>query len=176
MTKAEFCAWVERSGDRYEYVNGRAVPMPLVTRASALTMSNFLCALGTRMDRDSYDVAPSGFAVDMGDVIRFPAVLVEPAQTNGQAMAAKAPLLIIEILSPGSLHLDFGDKKREYLSLPTLDTYVVIAPDEPRVWIWRRADGAFSPEPEIIEGMDKALALPALGLEIPLSEIYRGVR
>jgi hypothetical protein len=33
----------------------------------------------------------------------------------------KAPILIAEAPSPRSLHLDFGAKQREYLSLPTLE-------------------------------------------------------
>ena len=32
--------------------------------------------------------------------------------------------MIAEVLSPGTYHLDFGDKLREYLTLPTLDTYL----------------------------------------------------
>jgi hypothetical protein len=30
-------------------------------------------------------------------------------------------------------------------------------------------------EPEIVEGADKQIAMPALGIEIPLSEVYRGI-
>ena len=44
------------------------------------------------------------------------------------------PILIVEVLLPGSHYLDFGDKPREYLSLPTVDTYVVLSADEPCAW------------------------------------------
>ena len=107
--------------------------------------------------------------------VRFPDVLVEPRQPHGNDLGAKAPVLIAEVLSPGSLHLDFGDKPREYLTLPSVDTYLVASPDEPRIWIWQRTNQQFPSEPEMIEGVDKYISLPALGIEIPLAELYQGV-
>jgi Uma2 family endonuclease len=176
MSKEAFLAWVGQSEGRYEYAGGRVAMMVRVTLSHALVTSNFIRALTTRLGPEQYDVVAEAFAVDIGSSVRFPDILVQPAQADKNALEAVAPLLIVEVLSPGTLHIDFGDKKREYLGLPTLDTYVVVSPDEPRVWAWRRTEGAFPPEPEIIEGMDSALALPALGIEISFPEIYRGIR
>ena len=175
MTKDAFFAWVERSEGRYEFAGGRVIMMVRVTLSHALVTSNLIRALTTRLEPERYNVVAEAFAVDIGASVRFPDVLVQPAHADKKALEAVAPIVIAEVLSPGTLHLDFGDKKREYLSLPTLDTYLVVSPDEPRAWIWRRAEGAFPPEPEIIEGMDNRLALPALGIETPFGDIYRGV-
>jgi len=79
------------------------------------------------------------------------------------------------VLSPGTYHLDFGDKRREYLTLTTLDTYLIISPDEPRIWVWQRTDGSFPEEPEIVERRDQRVRLPALVIDIPLEDIYRGI-
>ena len=125
---------------------------------------------------ERFDVAAEAFAVHIADSVRFPDVVVEPAQTDGHALEAKVPILIAEALSPGTLHIDFGDKRHEYLSLASLATYLVASPDEPRVWAWQRKEGAFPLEPEIIEGLDRRLVLPELGIEIPMPEIYRGIR
>jgi Uma2 family endonuclease len=115
------------------------------------------------------------FAVHAGDSVRFPDVLVESAQPDGKSLRAESPILIAEVLSPGTYHLDFGDKLREYLTLPTLDTYLIISPDEPRIWVWQRTDGAFPKEPDIIEKRDQHVGLPALAIEIPVEDIYRGI-
>jgi Uma2 family endonuclease len=176
MTKQAFLAWAERREQRYEYAGGRVIMMVNVTRNHARMTTNLVVALRARLQAEQYDIAAEAFAVHVGDSVRFPDVLVEPAQADGGEVGAKAPVLIIEVLSPGSLHLDFGDKPREYLSLSSLDTYLVVSPDEPRLWVWQRADGKFPQEPEMIEGVDRHLALPALEIEIPLAEIYRGVR
>jgi Uma2 family endonuclease len=82
-------------------------------------------ALRTRLQSASYDVSAEAFAVHADDSVRFPDVLVEPAQLNGKSLRAEGPILIAEVLSPGAYHLDFGDKLREYLTLPTLDTYLI---------------------------------------------------
>jgi len=175
MTKEAFLAWVERREERYEFSAGRVIMMVRVTRNHAQVTTNLVVALGTRLQRASYDVAAEAFAVHVGDSVRFPDVLVEPAQSDGKSLRAESPILIAEVLSPGTFHLDFGDKLREYLTLPTLDTYLVIAPDEPRIWVWQRTDGTFPKEPEIIEGSDQQVSLPALAIEIPLAEIHRGI-
>jgi Uma2 family endonuclease len=137
--------------------------------------TNLLCALASRFQRERYNVFLGVFAVHAGDSIRFPDILVEPAQPDGKSLRAESPILIAEVLSPGTQHLDFGDKLREYLTLPTLDTYLVISPDEPRIWVWQRTDGAFPKEPEIIEKRDQRVGLPALAIDILLEDIYRGI-
>ena len=80
------------------------------------------------------------------------------------------------MLSPGTFHIDFGDKRQEYLELPSLEHYFIASADEPRVWAWQRSKGQFPSEPEVIEGLGAKLSLPTLAIEIPLAEIYRGVR
>ncbi len=176
MTKEAFLAWVERREERYEYAGGRVIMMVHVTLNHAIVASNLIVALKTRLRAEDYNVVAAEFAVDVGESVRFPDVLVQRAQADGKALESEEPIVIVEVLSPGSLHLDFGDKPREYLSLPSLDTYVVASSDEPRLWVWQRADGQFPPEPEMIAGNDKLLLLPKLAIEIPLPEIYRGVR
>ena len=175
MTKEAFLAWVDQREERYEFSGGRVVMMVRVTRNHSRVTKNLLVALSTRLSSASYDVAAESFAVHIDESIRFPDVLVEPAQPDGKSLRAESPILIAEVLSPGTHHLDFGDKLREYLTLPTLDTYLIVSPDEPRIWVWQRTDDAFPKEPDIIEKRDQHIALPALGIDIPLEDIYRGI-
>jgi Uma2 family endonuclease len=175
MTKEAFLAWVERREERYEFSAGRVIKLVRVTRNHAQVATNLLCALTSRVQRERYDVFLATFAVLVDDSVRFPDVLVEPAQSDGKSLRAESPILIAEVLSPGTYHLDFGDKLREYLTLPTLDTYLIISPDEPRIWVWQRNDGTFPKEPEIIEKRDQHVGLPALAIDIPVDDIYRGI-
>ena len=175
MTKEAFLAWVARREERYEFSAGRVIKLVRVTRNHAQVAANLLCALASRLQRERYDVFLATFAVHANDSVRFPDVLVEPAQPDGKSLRAESPILIAEVLSPGTYHLDFGDKLREYLTLPTLDAYLIISPDEPRIWVWQRTDGAFPKEPEIIEKRDQHVGLPALAIDIPVEDIYRGI-
>jgi Uma2 family endonuclease len=175
MTKEAFLAWIDQREERYEFSGGRVTMMVRVTRNHARVTKNLQVALDRRLQSESYDVLSEAFAVHVDNSIRFPDVLVETAQPDGKSLRAESPILIAEVLSPGAHHLDFGDKLREYLTPPSLDTYLIISPDEPRIWVWQRTDGAFPKEPEIIEKRDQHVRLPALAIDIPIDDIYRGI-
>lgn len=176
MSKEAFFAWVEGREERYELAGGRVEMMVRITRNHSRVVKNLIVALERRLDPEQFDIDFESFAVHVGNSVRFPDLVVGPAQEDGKALEAKAPLLIAEVLSPGTLHIDFGDKKREYLGLPTLQAYLILSADEPRVWLWQRADGAFPPEPEIVESAEGKVTLTALDITLPLGELFRGVR
>jgi hypothetical protein len=69
------------------------------------------------------------------------------------------------------------EKLAEYTSLPSLEAYIVASQDEPICWVWQRtgADRSFERKPEDISGRDKAIEIGALGISLPMSEIYRGI-
>lgn len=175
MTKEAFLDWVGKIEERYEYAGGRAVMMVRVTLRHALVTTSLLVALATRLSRDRYNVVSEAFAVHVGDSVRFPDLVVQPAQPDGTALKAEAPILIAEVLSPGTLHIDFGKKREEYLGLPSLQAYLILSPDEPKIWIWQHADGGFLSDPDIVEGLDQRIVVAALDLDIPIAEIYRGI-
>jgi len=175
MTKDAFLGWVGEQVGRYEYAGGRAVMMVRVTWGHAMVTSNLVAALKSSLDRDRYDAVSESFAVNVGASVRFPDIVIQRVPIDLKSLEAKAPIVIAEVLSPGTAHIDFSEKRKEYFSISTLDAYVILSPDEPQVWLWQRLQGDFPLEPEIVEGTDAYLALAALGVEIPLAEIYRGV-
>jgi Uma2 family endonuclease len=84
-------------------------------------------------------------------------------------------LLLVEVLSPSTMHVDFHEKLDEYRGLPALGTYLIFAQDEARVWVWTRSDGAWPEAPEVLEGMEAAVQVPILGITLPLAELYRNI-
>jgi Uma2 family endonuclease len=94
----------------------------------------------------------------------------------GSAYTTSDPVLLIEVLSPSSETLDLGDKAAEYLRLSNLAAYIVIAQQEAKAWVWLRTMSGFSAGPEVIAGQDKSIQIPALSIELPLAEIYRGIK
>jgi len=66
-------------------------------------------------------------------------------------------------------------KAAEYMSLASLEAYIVAAQDEPRLWIWHRsseADRHWPKVPHEVHGREKAVPVAALGLDLPMAEIY----
>ncbi len=176
MEKAEFFAWLQaREGGRYELKNGEIVVHPGVSRNHHRVAGAFAFALRQRLPSTDWDIAIGGFAVEIGLDIRYPDVLVERRAEDGGAYSTPDPVLLVEVVSPSSAGRDLTVKAKEYLSLPSLEAYIVASQDEPIVWIWQRdtTSREFSAEPTEIAGRERGIAVEALAISLPLAEIYR---
>lgn len=178
LGKDAFLAWVQRQdGGRYELKDGHIVMHAGSTRAHAQICIAFGTAFRTSLERESWAVTVADFAVEVGDDIRYPDVLVEAAGSSApDASSTRHAVLLVEVLSPSSASRDLNLKLAEYTSLPSLQCYVVASQDEAIVWVWQRQPetGAFPAQPEEIAGPEAAIAIPARSLSLPLADIYRG--
>ncbi len=176
LDNAQFLAWAEHQERKYELVDGRVVLQQNVTRGHNRICINVVAALRILLDPTRYDVAQGDFAVETGDRnIRYADVMVEPfSDALGERTTTKA-ILLVEVLSPSSLHIDFHEKLDEYSALDALQTYLICAQDEPRVWVWTRLDGEWPKTPQILDEREAIIEVPALGIVLPLSEIYRNI-
>jgi Uma2 family endonuclease len=84
-------------------------------------------------------------------------------------------IVLFEILSPSTTDVDFGPKLAEYLSVPALQAYLIVAQDSVCVWAWIKGEDGFPNRPEVFESRDAVITLDALGLTLPVGEIYRHV-
>ena len=178
MTKAEFLRWVQRQERRHEFVAGRAVMHPGSTHRHALLATRFVVAFSNRLDGEQWSIATAEFGVETGAGIRYPDVLIAPADIEATAFSTHRAVVIVEILSPSSVGTDMTEKLAEYTSLPSLQAYIVASQDEAIVWVWQRnaASGAFPAKPQEIAGREAAVELTALGLSLPMAELYRGIK
>ncbi|BAM04913.1 Uma2 family endonuclease [Phycisphaera mikurensis] len=81
------------------------------------------------------------------------------------------PVVIVEVLSESTRRVDEGEKRDAYLTIPSLRVLLLVEPERPRVSVDRRgSDGGF--ERSWREGEDAVVALPELGSELPLRELY----
>jgi Uma2 family endonuclease len=108
--------------------------------------------------------------------IRFPDVIVDSAGENSKDLTATTPVLIAEVLSPASERVDLGDKSAEYLRLPSLVAYLVLAQDQIKAWVWTRGTAGFPSGPQVLEGGEALICIEALGIDLPLAEIYTRVK
>jgi Uma2 family endonuclease len=178
MDRHAFLRWAEGREGRYELKGNRVVMMAGGTRGHASLTQEISYALRRRLNHAVWRVTSADLAVAIGEDIRYPDVLVEPAGASRAALFCDHPVFIAEVLSPSSLALDLHEKAAEYMSLPSLEAYLVAAQDEPRVWLWQRpADGArvFPARPQEFFGAKAQVVLPALSVEFSLAEVYEGL-
>lgn len=177
MTKDAFLHWAERQEATYELVRGQIGPPVRSTRDHASIMGAFVMALRNSFPDRRWNIFARGLAVDTGVSVRFPDILMEPVGGDREGTFSEAPVLLAEVLSPSSLETDLHEKAVEYTALASLQAYVVLAQNEPRLWVWQRDEnGVFPKAGEMIDGEDAILKLYWLDIELPLVDIYRGVR
>ena len=179
LDPATFLQWVQGREGRYELERGRVVQqMTGGSRNHSIIAGRFVKALTIAMDDAVWNILSGDLAVTLGNTTRFPDVLVERAGGDGKALETSEPVLLVEVLSPSSVARDLNVKVAEYLSLPSLEAYIVASQDEPIVWIWQRStEGArdFPKQPVEINGRDQAIALSFFGFSIAMEPLYRGI-
>ena len=176
MSKAAFIEWSAAEEERCELVAGRVVMMPRPSRAHGMIVMNLAFLLRTKLDPKQWDVIAE-FGLDAGpETLRYPDIVVDRAGGSGKSYTASAPALLAEVLSPSSAEIDLGDKAAEYLQIPSLLAYMVFSQDEAKAWVWTRASTHFTPGPVVISGADAIVRIAALELELPMADIYAGIK
>jgi len=81
--------------------------------------------------------------------------------------------MIVEVLSPSTRLYDFDEKMASYLSIPSLQYYLILEQHQPHATLMLKTGTSFLRQ--IIEGIDRKIDLPFLGCSLLMSEIYEGV-
>jgi len=82
------------------------------------------------------------------------------------------PVVIFEVLSPSTAAKDRIVKAREYQATPSVKRYVMLEQDRIGATVYVRAQDGWS---VLILKDDDILAMPEIGLDIPLAEFYEGL-
>jgi Uma2 family endonuclease len=84
------------------------------------------------------------------------------------ATAAPNPIVIVEVLSPGTASVDAGAKLADYFRLASVQHYLLVRPARREIiHHWRVADGLRT---SIVR--DGALLLDPPGIQLSLDEVY----
>lgn len=172
----EFFAWQERQSDRYEFVGGAPVPMTTRQRNThSLIVANVVAELGRQVRGSSRCAFTGDSSVETyHGQVRRPDAGVDCGRRDPNGFSAAEPRLVVEVLSPSTRDYDTFDKLAEYKSVETLDYILYVEPNTPDVSLWQRTDTRAWMR-EGIEGLDRVVAMPALGIELALAELYDGL-
>lgn len=185
LTEAEYLR-IERAaqGRRCEYDGTYRIPMSgtsrrhgLIAKAIERALDELILASRRPWETHRIDLrmrVPSGW-------YRYPDVMLTPSPPDlldDEQDTVLNPLLIVEILSPSTAHVDRGQKLREYREIPSLTDYLLVSQDEPAVDHYVRVGGGADhpDEPDAwrlisYEGPTAAVPLAGLG-ELALGPLY----
>ena len=83
------------------------------------------------------------------------------------------PVVVFEVLSPSSEGYHRGQKFEFYGALASLREYVIVEQERRRVEVRAREDEGATWRYTIYTDIDESVALPSLGLSLPMAGVYR---
>jgi len=177
MSADEFLRWNSGDDRRYELVDGEIVAM----NPPASAHRTVVVRLGGRLDRALDGRPPCRAEADAG--VRIPgrrfdyysadlAVTCEPHRRGQQDI--ENPMLVVEVLSPGTEAFDRKTKLPDYRQIPSVQEILFVDSETAYAELHRRTpEGRWLVE--IVRGIQARLRLASVELDLELAELYRGV-
>jgi Uma2 family endonuclease len=177
MTAAEFLPWAEaaraRGEPRYELVDGIPVAMSPERTLHRQTKLAAAIALLSAVRRAHLpcQVEPDGATVVAGSHKAYePDALVycgDPLPDDTTVIPN--PLIIVEVISPSTGHIDKGDKLEAYFGIPSVHHYLLIYPDR-RLVVHHQRTGADKFATQLAHEGELRLDPPCL--TVPVAELF----
>jgi Uma2 family endonuclease len=149
MTVDEFLVWGEQQPGRHELDCGKVYAMAPERAGHAVAKGRAFIEL-SRAVKDAAlpcHVMPDGMTVRItDDTAHEPDVLVYCGQEVAHdVLEINKPVIVVEVLSPSTKHVDVGTKLPNYFSLTSVQHYLIVDPEPKRRLATlhsRRSDGS----------------------------------
>ena len=180
FTVEEYLALERDSEEKHEYIDGKIITMAGATPTHTRIVRNLVIKLEPLIDEKGCE----GYMLDLRvkSTLRnqytypdYVAVCGEQEYEVIQGLETLTnPTLIVEVLSPSTENMDRTQKWLNYQRMPTLQNYVIIWQETPRIeQFYRVQTGNWGYS--IVEGMENTLFIENFALSLPFSEIYAQV-
>lgn len=171
---------VDRAADyKSEYLNGEIFAMGGASARHSLIVVNVSAELRSHLRERPCAVYATDLRVRVSydGLYAYPDVVVAcgaPQFLDDAFDTLINPIVIAEVLSPTTKNYDRGEKLEQYRKIASLQEYLLIYQDEPRIghYLRQRDDTLLF---SVIEEVESAIHLPSLDCTLALSEIYAKV-
>lgn len=172
MTLDEFLAWEESQELRYEFDGFEPVAMTGGTAAHETIGGNIRAELHGRLRDQPCRVYGPTLKIEVAARIRYPDAFVVCSPVAGKDTVVRDPVVVFEVLSESTARTDHIEKLAEYAATPSIQRYVILEQDSIAAMVFIRVGERFVAETLTEEGV---LRMPEIGVEIALSDFYRGL-
>lgn len=171
----------ERQADsRSEYYRGETFAMAGASWEHTLIKDNLARETGNQLKDGPCRVVTSDLRVKINatGLYTYPDIVVvcdEPQFEDEVMDTLLNPRVLVEVLSDSTEKYDRGLKFAHYRQVPSVGEYVLVAQDRPLVERYvRQPDDTWLLT--LFSGLTEIFAFVSIATEIPLAEIYRGVK
>lgn len=179
LTPEEYLALERKSETKSEYLNGEMFAMVGASRQHNLIAGNIFGELRHRLKGTSCEAYTNDMRVRIPAIglYTYPDVIVvcgEPQFEDEYIDTLINPTLIVEVLSDSTESYDRGKKAGFYRSVESIEEYLLVSQDEPRVEQYvKQTDGKWLLTD--IRSIEGTVDLISLQCALPLKEIYERV-
>lgn len=175
MTAAEYLAFERGSDIKHEYIDGHIYAMAGGTREHTLITGNTFASLHSQRKGRSCEVYHSEMRVRVSSIkYVYPDVTIScstPEFADDAKRVLLNPDIVIEVLSPSTEAFDRGDKFQYYRSIPSIQHYLLISQDKPRIEGYQRQKSGLWTFKDAI-GLDSNFKIEVLNFTLNLLDIY----
>lgn len=176
LSPEEYLAIERQAEYKSEYVDGVMYEMAGGSERHNLIAGNLITELNLQLRETPCRVYPSDLRVRAANSKRFfypdvSVVYAEPQFADDERDVVLNPILIVEVLSETTAAFDRGKKFQSYQQIEFLQEYLLVSQDEYVVehylrqeegrWLYTR-----------VSGLDVAIILPTLKIQLALKAIY----
>lgn len=173
-TLAEFLEWERRQPTRHELIGGEIVAMTGARAGHVRMVGRLMEHLGRRLRGSPCEAFSNDLriVVPLGDS-HYPDILVVcgDARPRDEDDQVELATIAIEVSSPSTWRYDAQRKRWGYLSVPTMEHYLLIDPAEIGAQVVPR-DEARPYRGTLLLGQDDMLELLAIGFSVRLGDLY----
>ena len=172
MSLAAFLDWEARQAFKYEFDGIQPVAMTGGSFEHGAIQANIIREIGNRLQGGPCRIIGSEVKIAAAGSIRYPDAFVVCTPVPRGTFVITDPLIVFEILSPSTATVDQFEKNREYRATPSIRRYIILEQAAPAATVYSRAGDLWVAD--FVSG-DADLALPEIGVTLPLGELYRDV-
>ena len=175
MTRDQFFDWAQAQEERYEFDGFQPIAMTGGTANHNRICQNVWFALRTRLDGTGCEAfGPDAGVATVSDAVRYPDALITCTNFAGSSLLIPGVVVVLEVISPTSGRADRIDKVLEYRAVPSIRRYVILEHLDIGLTVFSRADGTADWTATALTA-DETLAIPEVGIAVPVQEFYKGV-
>lgn len=173
MTLDEFLTWERCQELRYEFDGFKPIAMTGGTLGHSAIASNLDMTLRDRLGGGPCRTYRGDVKVIVADHVRYPDLVVTCSPAPPAADVVPAPVVVFEVLSSGTARIARVDKNAEYRATPSIRHYVMLEQAAPAATVFSRSGEDWIGQ--FVTGADAVVMLQAVGVELPLAEVYAGI-